>query len=273
MKPVYYLFSLIALLFFSFAFRPLFSPEDGLVAYYSFNSCDARDDSGNGSDGRLFGNVGCWCGIEDDGLLLDGIDDYIEFNGVVNRYFSTSDFTLSFYVKPEQYLLFRQSLLSKRANCTQEHMLDLLLNLGQGQMETYVHESEFKYYPGLSPSVEKGGWMHFALVREGFRASTYINGQLRQQSFRCSGVDIGNEALLSFSNSPCLAEGARRFKGVIDELRVYDRALTEQEVRSLYEMYPVENALQDCVTFVPNKSLDPLFDYTENRYYCATFMM
>ncbi|MBL7792900.1 MAG: hypothetical protein JNK77_11285, partial [Saprospiraceae bacterium] len=44
--------------------------EDGLVAYYSFNQCDARDDSGKGSNGIMYGDIQCWCGIEDDGLLF-----------------------------------------------------------------------------------------------------------------------------------------------------------------------------------------------------------
>ena len=34
------------------------SLEKGLVAYYSFNDCDAHDESENGSDGKLFGNIG-----------------------------------------------------------------------------------------------------------------------------------------------------------------------------------------------------------------------
>ena len=68
---------------------PLDPINQALVAYYSFNQCDARDDSGNGSDGRMMGQVSCWCGIDDDGLLFDGINDYLEFEGMVNNYFNT----------------------------------------------------------------------------------------------------------------------------------------------------------------------------------------
>lgn len=228
---------------------PLISLEDGLVAYYSFNYCDARDESGNGSHGELFGRVGCWCGIEEDGLLLDGVNDYIEFPGKVNRYFNTTDFTVSFYFKPEQYLVFRQSLLSKRTDCEEYSMLDLLLDLNGKEVETSVHETPQKFYPGLSPALDTTVWVHFALVREGTRAYTYINGRFQRESFRCSGVDISNGAVLSFSNSPCIQNGnARRFKGILDELRVYSRALSEEEIRRLYNLYPVENAQMDCVS-------------------------
>jgi hypothetical protein len=226
-----------------------FSPDDGLVAYYSFNNCDARDDSGNGSHGQLFGSVSCWCGIEDDGLLLDGVNDYIEFAGKVNRYFSTSDFTLSFYVKAERYMVFNQSLISKRSNCEEYGILDILLDMNGRQILPKLHETPNKFYPNLSTSMDSTSWFHFAVVREGTHALTYVNGELMQKGFRCSGVDISNDALLSFSNSPCVKSGnARRFKGVLDELRVYNRALSPEEIRTLYQWYPVENANMDCVT-------------------------
>lgn len=229
---------------------PPFSPidlDDGLVARYSFNQCDARDDSGNGSHGDLYGGVDCWCGIEDDGLLLDGSQGYIEFHGPVNRFFSTSDFTISFYFKAEQYTVFLQSLLSKSENCDNFHVLDLLLDVNQQEVDPRLHETPNRYFPGLTTALAGKGWMHFALVREGLKASTYINGQLQQESFRCSGIDISNDAVLSFSNSPCVLRGkARRFRGVIDELRIYDRALTPPEIRQLYRMFPIENAQMDC---------------------------
>ena len=223
--------------------------QEGLVAYYSFNDCSAQDETGYGSDGITYGGIGCWCGVEDDGLLFDGVDDYIEFQGRVNQYFTTSDFTVSFYFKPEQYLVFQQSLLSKRQECEEYTMLDLLLDMSSQEVRTEFHETPDKFFPGLTPTMDSTAWVHFALTREGTKASTYINGHLARSGFRCSGVDISNEAPLSFGNSPCVQSGnARRFKGVLDELRVYDRALSPEEIRQLYRRYPVENAQMDCVT-------------------------
>ena len=246
------------------------SLNDGLVAYYNFNECDARDLSGKGSDGKLFGNVTCWCGIEDDGLLFDGIGDYIEFHGKVNYYFNTTDFTISFYFKPEKYMIFKQSLLSKRAECDEYNMFDLLLDLNQEEVTTNVYESPVKYYPRLSPLLDGNGWHHYALVREGVMARTYINGQPRRKGFRCSGVDLSNEQVLSFANSPCVdSGGTRRFKGVLDELRVYDRALSNEEIQMLYQLNPIENAQIDCVTFAPEKNTSPLPIYRETRYLCS----
>ncbi|HKK79872.1 MAG TPA: LamG domain-containing protein, partial [Phaeodactylibacter sp.] len=245
--PITFLINgLAALLLFA---QPAPPADEALVAYYSFNDCTARDDTGYGSDGILYGNPGCWCGVDDDGLLLDGVDDYVAFTGRVNKYFNTSDFTVSFYFKPEQYLVFRQSLLSKRQDCESYNMMDIALDLNKREVATDVMESPNKYYPGISPALDTTRWVHFALSREGTRAYTYINGRLAKRGFRCSGVDISNAARLALGNSPCIQTGrTRRFRGVIDELRVYDRALTEEEIWQLYQMYPVEHAAIDCVT-------------------------
>ena len=52
--------------------HPSYNFDDDLVAYYSFNQCDAQDDTNNGSDGQLYGSIGCRCGIEGEGFDLSG---------------------------------------------------------------------------------------------------------------------------------------------------------------------------------------------------------
>ncbi|MFK7810637.1 MAG: LamG domain-containing protein [Saprospiraceae bacterium] len=246
---------LLSLLFVDFSFlkdtkviRP--DLEEDLIAYYSFNHCDARDESGNDSDGMLYGRTSCWCGVQGEGLQLNGQTDYIEFPGRINAAFNTTDFTISFYVKADQYSIFEQSLFSKRADCDSLYqMLDIRLDMRQREIITEVYEYPEKYYPGLTPETEGIGWVHYALVRNGTWAYTYVNGVLQNESRKCSGVDISNDAVLSFSNSPCVQNGkARRFKGILDELRVYEKALTEEEIWKLYMQNPIENANDDCLT-------------------------
>ena len=247
MRTISLFFGLALVLLFSLAAPPDLSK--GLIAYFTFNECDARDDSGQGSEGQLIGNVRCWCGVEDDGLLLDGQQAHIVFSGTINNYFTTSDFTVSFYIKPEAALVFPQSVVSKREACDDFHLLDIALDTRLQELTTDVQETEEKLYRELGPALPEGNWLHYALVREGVYARTYINGKLLKTARRCSGIDLSNEAPFSIGNSPCVQTGRmRRFKGVIDELRVYDRALSDDEIQWLYEETPVENAQMDCVS-------------------------
>ncbi|MCB9285615.1 MAG: LamG domain-containing protein [Lewinellaceae bacterium] len=244
--------------------------EDGLVAYYSFNHCDARDDSGNGSNGQLYGYTSCHCGIEEYGLLLDGRTAYIEFPGPVNKYFTTSDFSLSFYFRPMQFGPFPQNLLSKRSDCGEDLLLDLNFNSNYGLVETEFQEAKYKGYRDISPPTDTTTWLHFALVREGTWAYTYINGVLQKQERKCSGVDITNEAVLAFSHSPCIQDGKTiPFKGVIDELKVFGRALSQEEIAKLYALHPVESAEQDCLVFREEKILPGNQYPAQSAYLCA----
>lgn len=223
--------------------------DNDLIAYYSFDDCTARDLTGNGAHGQLFGSVDCWCGVNQQGLLFDGVNDYLEFSGDVNKYFGSSDFTLSFYVRTFSTTIFPQSLVSKRADCSEEFLLDLRYNKGTGQIDTDLKQNDINYHKEISPDIGETQWIHYAIVREGPWASTYINGVLQKSSKRCRAVDISNDAVLSFSNSPCIRSGkSRRFKGVLDEVKVFGRALMEAEVNALYLLHPVEDAELDCVS-------------------------
>lgn len=238
----------VAMLFLAPSLPSSVDLQEGLIARFSFNQCDARDDQGSGSYGELSASTRCWCGVDDDGLLLDGESAFVTFYGPVNDYFNSADFTLSYYFKPEGRSAFPLSLVSKRAQCDEYVMLDMYIDFTRPELGVQFQEFPGKNFRDLAPAIEVAGWQHITLVREGLRAFTYINGQLQRESFRCSGVDIANEGLLSIANSPCVQAGrARRFKGIIDELRVYERALTPEEVKALYELFPIENAMMDCV--------------------------
>lgn len=225
------------------------SLDNDLIAHYSFDDCTARDLTGNGAHGQLFGAIDCWCGVDQQGLLFDGINDYLEFSGDVNKYFGSSDFTLSFYVRSFSPTIFPQSLISKRTDCTDDYVLDVRYNKGSGKIDTDIKQSDINFHKEISPEIGETQWIHYAIVREGPWASTYINGVLQKSSKRCRAVDITNDAILSFSNSPCIRSGkSRRFKGVLDEVKVFGRALMEEEVNMLYLLHPVEDAELDCVS-------------------------
>ncbi len=223
-------------------------PSDGLVAYYSFNDCEAMDQSGKQSHGKIMGSGTCRCGVEGNGIMLNGRTDYIEFSGQVNKYFTTSDFSLSFYFKPTAPSIFKQSLVSKRAGCEEYHALDIVLDQTNDIIFTDFIQEDFIQFGDIDAPIKSGEWHHYALVRKGSRAYTYINGTLMNEARRCSGVDIDNEAKLSIGNSPCVGSGLRRFEGIVDELRVYEKPLSHQEIMNLYSRMLVEDAEKGCVS-------------------------
>lgn len=102
--------------------------------------------------------------------------------------------------------------------------------------------------------VDTGDWYHFALVRDGDTNKIYVNGQLEHTNLSSSNGSIS-------SQNPNLLVGVRRtlnsgfFHGSIDDLVIYDCALSDSEVEELFNLTPIGinegNGLKDIAVF-PN---------------------
>jgi hypothetical protein len=67
----------------------------GLVAYWSFDNCDAIDDSENGHNGTPYGNPQCVNGEKGKGYSFDGQDDFISIPS--DSHLDNMDFTISMW--------------------------------------------------------------------------------------------------------------------------------------------------------------------------------
>ncbi len=225
-------------------------PTTGLIAYYSFDNCDATDDTGNGSTGNVSGNPTCECGVAGNALRLDGIDDYITFTGVINNVFTTGDFTLSFYFKGLSAGGLAQDLFSKRLNCNNNTMLNL----------EYIHSLSFigaelieagQDNAFISGNSDNACWHHVALTRDNQLLSLYINGELKQQVTSNSVIDLNDNTELTFGNSPCIGSTIARFRGLIDEVRVYNLAYPQEDIDDMY-FSPDMIGTRDTIVFEGN---------------------
>ena len=77
-------------------------------------------------------------------------------------------------------------------------------------------------------------WQQIGIVRESGRLRLYINGELKAVDGTANRVDIQNNGDLIIGDSDCKSPLEFPFNGLIDELRVYSRALDDQEMRGLY---------------------------------------
>lgn len=225
-------------------------PTNGQIAYYSFDNCDATDDAGNGSDGNLFGSPGCDCGVKGQALKFDGIDDYVTFTGVVNSIFQTQDFTLSFYFKTEETSAAAQDILSKRESCDGNTMFNI----------EYIHNLNFMTLDAvetgnanafLSANTAATCWHHCVVVRDGKEILLYLDGILKTQTSSQNLLNINNAAPLSIGNSPCINQTISRFKGLIDEMYIYNIALRPDQLVD-FNLAPDMIGNRDTILFTGN---------------------
>ncbi len=204
-------------------------------------------DSAGGRPGTVEGAK--WVvGQVGDGLLFDGIDDYVALPDNNPVWLPVNDFTISFWIYFER---------DKGASVEESEVL-VDLNHGSSsqpynelgyqvqrrggtgkisfQMTTMARSDEDLYSETIPV---KGKWHHIAAVRRGTMQEIYIDGRL--DAWRaCSstpidfvgGYDDDKVNVGRYTNT----EGAPRyhFKGMMDELMIYDRGLSATAVRQLY---------------------------------------
>ncbi len=215
--------------------------DDDLVAYYSFDDCTGFDFSGNGSNGTLFGNPECAaCGVEGQAVNFRGIVgangkaiDYMLALNQVNNIFAKNDFSVAFYMKSSNSVGIKD-IISKRENCTDQNIFAIKFIPATNSILVELSENSSKN-ANVTATLDFGHcWQHVVFVRQNVRSLLYINGELKAEATAVSRVDVGNNAVLSISDSPCQLSTDLPFAGTLDEVLFYDRALSKEEVGEIY---------------------------------------
>lgn len=214
----------------------------GLVGYWKFderNGTTASDSSGYGNDGRVYnGSVACsnpltagaGCPEWVDGkfrkaLKFDGVDDYVQVSNSaslnVNNAVTLEAWVYINSLTNDAKILTRQN--NSLINVLTTGKIDMWLNTSEGWHD--VGESTNSY-------TWTDGWHQIAgtyssadnttkYYRDGVLVHTIASGTTGQINTSANSILIG-------------AEGQVYFNGIIDEARIYDRALTADEIKENY---------------------------------------
>ncbi len=201
--------------------------EHGLAAYWSFEdpagSSTVRDVSGGGNDGR---NRGCVAVPGKVGrALLFTKGRYVELGQPPGLPVARQPFTIMAWARsntPTGVVVARGGAWS-----------GFSLYFKDGIPKFGIHRlREGPTYIAAATAKAVGAWVHLAGVVKKDRIELYVNGRLAATAKtkgllpnNCGqGMEIGFDA----ANSP--AEITDNFEGVIDEVKVYQRALTPAEI-------------------------------------------
>jgi len=201
--------------------------DDGLVAEWHFDEGAGsilHDSSGNGNDGMIYGAT--WTeGISGGALSFDGVDDYVEaFGSWGGR--DWNEATIEAWVKTSSITGDFQAIVSS-TGCNFFH-----LQLHSGGNIAFWSDTGITYFPIISQS-PTGVWRHIAISVKSGNSKLYVDG-----------IEVGSVSM-AFSNITKATElhignghqNGRFFNGIIDEVRIYNRALTADEIREHYYRY------------------------------------
>ncbi|GEM_PF-2629931 len=207
----------------SWAVEVTIANDPSLVAFYPFNG-NTQDESGNGNHGinngatlttDRFGNAG-------KAYEFNGSNNWINCGSSLSLDINNPFQTISVWIKPHS--LVNGKIISKTS--------------GMNGYEVDVENSKARfilngvaYIQDIDISFFLDQWVYLAARADGVNAQLYINGVL--QNSQGFGGPIN-----STPNSMFLGQSSNTndtyFNGIIDDIRIYKRALTEEEIQALY---------------------------------------
>lgn len=209
---------------------------NGLVGLWSFNGTDiigstAYDRSTNANNGTIYGTTKM-AGKVGQGLYFDG-DDYIEAAHTASM--DVTALTIAMWIKTPTSLCsgvacFR-ALLSKQGA---DRDYNLYTYSSDGTNITHMHMSSARFgvtMPALTTAYKPGEWHHVAFTVDASGNYVHYSDGV---SFASGAITAGANAN---SNYPIwIGRADNYYNDIIDEARVYNRALSASEIKQLYNM-------------------------------------
>ena len=136
------------------------------------------------------------------------------------------EFTLETWVRPEGELK-KDPIIFKEGSGYLNYALDIgHTTTGRAEGSIGVTTSPNHKEVASTASLQANVWTHLATTFDGAKLRLYVNGELVATK-TVTGGDSGREGALKIG---CDSQYGEHFHGRIDEVRVYDRALDENEV-------------------------------------------
>jgi hypothetical protein len=205
-----------------------YTPSSGLAGYWKLDEVvgtSASDSSGGGNDGTLVNGALWAAGKIDGGLDFDGVDDYVDIAND-SAFDLSAAVTVAAWIKVDTFTKLWQSIVTKGDGTWRLMRNDATNNLKFSGT-------------GLSPNgatgsvnVNDGLWHHAVGVYDGSKMYLYIDGN-EDASVAVTGTLATNDFNVFIGENAQTVN--RHFDGMIDDVRIYNRALSAAEIKAMYE--------------------------------------
>lgn len=222
--------------------------NDGLVAAYSFSG-NANDESGNENHGTVNGATltADRFGNANSAYAFDGVNDYIDLGMNVSL---DTTFTYSLWCKSTNLSKSDQRLISNTEKCGAQLAVNHTGYDGTLLAQVHVNESYKRLEFNYSSDIEDR-WIFVQLVKELDSIKIYVDGE------NVCAIEASGAVTLSTVHMLIGAEAdpdspTSFFEGAIDDIQIYSRAITVQEIEDLYYADGYVPSLTQPITAVKN---------------------
>ncbi len=228
---------------------------DGLVSYWTFDDKDIAGNTVNDvwgkNNGTIIGDPKVVAGKVGDALEFDGTDDYVDLTNLGNFGSDVGSSTFEAWVKTDFKQDWTTLFKVLDEGCSMAWAIDVNRSakagfpLAQDVVHYYVRQKAVAGCIDIAVEIEfalsDGNWHHIVYAIEDageHKVSIYMDGEPQE-------IIVGKEAKLDnfipfvqpvyigAANNRGNVE--RHFPGLIDEVRIYDRPLTADEVVNNFE--------------------------------------
>ena len=203
--------------------------SNGLVGYWSFNegtSTLAHDFSGHGNTGTLSGTtLPTWtAGKLGQALKFNGSTSYVTASNVSVG----NSFTASAWVKAAAWPQINGTRILEANGAGRGNTFGLVIANGATGVSSAVNNT----LPATGVALTAGVWKLVTVTYDGTTEFLYANGALiSSKAVTTAGAGSHTMGIGTRGNTP----GTLVWNGTIDDVRIYNRALSAQEVKQLYQ--------------------------------------
>ncbi|MFN5183131.1 MAG: LamG-like jellyroll fold domain-containing protein [Bacteroidota bacterium] len=211
---------------------PSYLPTNGLVGWWPFNG-NANDESGNGNNGTVNGATltSDRNGAANSAFSLNGLSDYITLNNYPTS--GNQSFSIFSWVKTPS-IASRRQIISYGSNNT---LQGAWFYIG---VDSLLHfDLSFTNGPVSNIKIGNNSWHHVGVINNSGLIQLFVDG-----------ISSG----ISLAMSPNILTGGKTigssiinnnwfFNGILDDIGIWNRVLTQQEISDLYNSVNCSNNL------------------------------
>ena len=248
---------------------PDYLPADGLVGWWPFNG-NANDESGNGNNGLISGPS-----LTTDRFSAESSCYNFDFNGMAwnselhqvidipySPQFNSSALSVSVWFNARNYYFpgipgtDKQSAIITRyqGGYSNPNGQSWGIFLREGMLYCFISTPSNQIYQDgilLTPSAQLNQWQHVIMTFDNQYFSVYLNGSLVDQ--QASTVTINNLGTSGISVGCSNQANGYWYEAdaKIDDIAIYNRALTFGEVQAIYNSAPTDFSINESSITVP----------------------
>jgi hypothetical protein len=222
---------------------PSYVPTNGLVGWWPFNG-NANDESGNGNNGTVNGATLTTdrFGDANKAYSFDGVDDIIS----VNRNYMSA-FSLSIWFSSSNLTEYNPLIDAFDENW------EIQLKNTVPDFVSFISSNNYQEFMSSQTTVNNS-WYNLVCNFSSNIVEFYLNGNLTDQ-FNVNPL-FNNNGNYFFGAS--LSGADQYYNGKLDDIGIWNRALTQQEITDLYNAtnLGMDNLLGDDLKIYPNPTND-----------------